>query len=83
MGINYAKLRNLPAREIVAALTHDGFPLDRQVGSHRHDLHQDRRRVTVSFHQPGDTFRRKTLHAIIELQAGWTEEDLKRLKLVE
>ena len=83
MGIDYAKLRNLTARELVAALTRDGFTLDRQAGSHRHYLHPDHRRVTVSFHQSGDTFRRKTLNAMIELQARWTEDDLKRLELVK
>jgi len=34
-------------------------------------------------HRPGETFEVKTLRAMIELQAGWSEEDLKRLKLVK
>jgi predicted RNA binding protein YcfA (HicA-like mRNA interferase family) len=82
MGINYGHLHNLTAREIVSALIHDGFALDRQNGSHRHYRHADGRRVTVTFHATGDTFKVKTLKAMIELQAGWTEEDLRRLKLL-
>ena len=43
--------------------------------------HPDRRRVTVMFHGGGSTFTRKALKSMIT-QACWTEEDLKRLKLV-
>ena len=82
MGINYARLRNLTTREIVSALVQDGFRLDRQAGSHRHYLHLDGRRVTVSYHSPSDTFRFKTLKSMIETQAGWSEKDLERLKIL-
>lgn len=41
----------------------------------------DGRRVTVAPHGGGDTFSIKTLQAIIELQARWTEQDLERLKI--
>jgi len=83
MGIDYSRLRSLTARELISARIRDGFALDRQVGAHQHYLHPDGRRVTVSFHRPGETFEVKTLRAMIELQAGWSEEDLKRLKLVK
>ena len=39
------------------------------------------RRVTVAPHGGGDMFTIKTLQSMIESQARWTEEDLKRLKL--
>ena len=82
MSINYAQLRSLTARELISALLRDGFVFDRQVGSHQHYRHPaDRRRVTVSFHRSGDTFKIKTLKTMIEDQARWTEQDLKRLKL--
>jgi predicted RNA binding protein YcfA (HicA-like mRNA interferase family) len=83
MGINYAQLRGVTARELISALIRDGFALDRQVGAHQHYLHPDGRRVTVSFHRPGETFGIKTLRAMIELQAGWSEDDLKRLRLMK
>jgi len=63
MAINYSHLRSLTARELISALSRDGFVLDRQAGAHQLYLHPDRRRVTVS-------------------QARWTDEDLKRLKLI-
>ncbi len=82
MAVNYSHLRSLKARELLSALARDGFALDRQAGAHQLYLHTDGRRVTVSFHRPGETFEIKTLRAMIELQAHWTNEDLKRLKLI-
>ena len=82
MGVNFSNLRSLTARELISALARDGFVLDRQAGAHQLYLHADRRRVTVSFHRPGETFEIKTLRTMIEIQAHWTDEDLKRLKLI-
>ena len=83
MAINYSHLRSLTARELGSALARDGFDLDRQAGAHQLYLHPDGRRVTVSFHRPGETFEIKTLRTMIELQAHWTVVDLRRLKLVK
>jgi predicted RNA binding protein YcfA (HicA-like mRNA interferase family) len=81
-NIDYSKLRSLTARKLISALRKDGFYLDRKSGSHRQYIHSDGRRVTVSFHRSGDTFRPKILKIMIENQAKWTGEDLKRLKLL-
>lgn len=81
MGINLGQLRNLTARELISALVRDGFSYDRGDGSHQIFYHPDRRRVTVMFHGGNSTFKRKTLKSMIE-QTCWTEEDLKRLKLI-
>ena len=80
--IDYSKVRSLTARQIVSALQADGFILRRQKGSHRHYRHPDGRGVTLSFHHSSDTFRLGTLKAIIETQANWTENDLRRLRLL-
>lgn len=82
MPIDYSRLRQLTARDLVRALDKDGFTLDRQTGSHRLYYHSDGRRVTVPFHTPGGTFTPKTLKSMVELQAKWTEDDLLRLKLL-
>lgn len=81
-GINYSRLRSVTAREVVRALVKDGFVLVHQKGSHHRFRHPDGRRVTVALHHPGDTFPLKTMKAIIEEQAKWTEKDLKRLGLL-
>ena len=83
MPINYSKLRNVTAREIINALLREGFLFDRAAGSHQHYLHPDGRRVTVTFHHPGQTFVPKTLKAMIELQARWKDADLRRLKIMK
>jgi predicted RNA binding protein YcfA (HicA-like mRNA interferase family) len=78
MAVDYRRLRR-----IVNALVRDGFVLDRQTGAHRHYLHPDGRRVTVTFHHPGQTLAPKALSAMIELQARWSGSDLRRLKLTK
>lgn len=82
MPIDYGALRSLTARELIAALEQDGFYFVRQVGSHQRYRHPDGRRITVAAHGRGATFKRKTLRAMIQDQARWTEDDLKRLKLI-
>jgi predicted RNA binding protein YcfA (HicA-like mRNA interferase family) len=82
MSVDYSRLRSLTAPQLASALQSDGFTLKRQKGSHRHYVHPDGRRVTLSFHHASDTFRIGTLQSIIGLQARWTEEDLRRLNLL-
>jgi len=81
--IDYGALRSLTARVIIRALVRDGFLLDRQSGSHRLYRHPDGRRVTVTFHHSAQTFAPKTLRSMIELQARWSEHDLRRLRLIK
>jgi len=83
MAIDYRRLRSVTPRKLIAALERDGFYFARQKGSHQRFHHPDGRRVTVAPHGSGDTFKIKTLRSIIELQAGWTDEDLNRLGLFE
>jgi predicted RNA binding protein YcfA (HicA-like mRNA interferase family) len=84
MAIDYRALRSISARKLINALLRDGFVFDRQTGSHQHYYHpHDHRRVTVSFHHSGQTFRPKILKTMIELQACWSAADLRRLKLIK
>jgi predicted RNA binding protein YcfA (HicA-like mRNA interferase family) len=83
MPIGYSKLRNLTARELINALIGDGFYFRKQTDPHQRYRHADGRMVTVSFHHSGDTFPPKTLKSMIENQAKWTEEDLKRLGIIK
>jgi predicted RNA binding protein YcfA (HicA-like mRNA interferase family) len=80
--INYGTLRSLTARKLCRALEHDGFTFRRQRSSHRRYTHQDGRRVTVPFTRDGDTFAIGTLKSMIEIQARWTAEDVRRLELI-
>jgi hypothetical protein len=44
--------------------------------------HPDGRRVTIHLHSPGQILPIGTLQEIIENEARWTEEDLRRLRLI-
>lgn len=80
--IEWRRLRNLTAREIINALIRDGFVFYNQRGSHQRYRHADGRRVTVTFHRASDTFPIGTLRSMVELQARWSEDDLRRLSLI-
>lgn len=81
--IDYSKIKSrLTAGKIVRALVRDGFFFDGATGAHRQYRHPDGRVVTVTYHHPSDTFTFKTLKSMIERQAHWTLDDLKRLKLI-
>jgi predicted RNA binding protein YcfA (HicA-like mRNA interferase family) len=80
--IEWRQLRNITARELVNALIRDGFVFHNQRGSHQRYRHSNGRRVTVTFHRAGDTFPIGTLRSMIEVQARWTAEDLRRLALI-
>ena len=74
--------RNITARKFVNAMLRDGFRFVRQKGSHQTYWHRDGRTVTVIFHHSGETFRTGTLKGMIQ-DDGWTEADMRRLKLLK
>ena len=80
--IDYGRLRSLTDRELIHALLEEGFYFARQRGSYHRYHHPDGRRITVPFTRRGDTFARGTLGSIIEKQAGWNSEDLRRVGLL-
>jgi predicted RNA binding protein YcfA (HicA-like mRNA interferase family) len=83
MSVDYSRFRSVTARQFASALHDDGFQLQRQKGSHRLYRHSDGRRVTLSFHHSSDTFPLGTLKSMVEIQARWTEPDLRRLGLID
>jgi len=76
-------LRNIPVREIITALERDAFYLRRstRTGGHIY-VHPDGRRAVIHYHHSSDTLKRKILKSILE-GTRWTEEDLRRLKLIK
>lgn len=82
MAIDYSKLRSLTARKIIAALKKDGFSVRKSKDATRFFTHPDGRRVTIHLHRPGQTLKIGTLQEIIENEARWTEDDLRRLGLI-
>ena len=73
--------KNITAKEFRQALEKEGFKETRKRGGHLVFRHPDGRRVILSYHKSGGTFPPKTLKSMIQ-DAGWTEEDLRRLGIL-
>ncbi len=72
--------RNISVRRLIAALERDGFRRTHQTGSHA-TFRRGERRLMVAIHAPGTPIPIGTLHRIIT-DAGWTDDDLRRLRLL-
>jgi predicted RNA binding protein YcfA (HicA-like mRNA interferase family) len=73
--------KNITAKEYRQALEKEGFKETKKRGGHLVLRHPDGRRVILAYHKSGDTFPPKTLKSMIQ-DAGWTEEDLRRLGIL-
>lgn len=79
----WSQVKNLTAAELRGALERDGYVLEGARGAVLgfYKAASPPRRVTIHFH-PQKTYGPKLLQALLK-DAGWTEEDLRRLKLVK
>ena len=75
------QLKNLTADDLCAALTRDGFSLDTHGGSERIYRKAPGVRVSIHYH-PKKTYGPKMLQGLLA-DAGWTVDDLRRLKLIK
>jgi predicted RNA binding protein YcfA (HicA-like mRNA interferase family) len=73
--------RGVTATQFIKALRQDGFQATLTRGSHHVYRHSDGRRVVVAYHRLSATFPIGTLKGMIS-DAGWTEDDLRRLGLL-
>ena len=74
--------RGITASQFIKALLLDGFLETRTRGSHYVYRHSDGRRVVVAYHRLSATFPIGTLKAMIA-DAGWRDDDLRRLGLLK
>lgn len=75
------RLRSTTVRQIIRALERDGWTLLRSSGSHQSYTKQGRL-IVVPYHHSGATLPPGTLTDIVD-KAGWTDDDLRRLKLLK
>lgn len=74
------QLKSLTAKDLIRALGRDGWETEDRRGATR-AFKKDSHRVVVHYH-PKKTYRPKLLKDLLG-KTGWTEDDLRRLKLVK
>jgi predicted RNA binding protein YcfA (HicA-like mRNA interferase family) len=67
--------------ELIAALLRDGFEHEETRGATQAYRHKDGRRVVIHYH-PGTSYGPKLLGALLEV-LGWSEAEMRRLKLIK
>jgi len=77
----WQQIKNVTADELMRALEKDGWNLDVASGAIQVYRHSDGRRVGIHYH-PGTTYGRKLLKKLLE-DIDWTEDDMRRLKLIK
>lgn len=75
------QLKNKTADEIITALKKDGAVLDNSRGSAQVFRYPDGRMAAIHYH-PHKTYGPDLLKELIK-DIGWSESDLKRLKLIK
>jgi len=77
----WSQLKNKSADDLISALKKDGWNPDEKIGAQQVWRHPDGRRVSIHYH-PKKTYGPKLLKALLE-DIGWTESDMRRLKLIK
>jgi predicted RNA binding protein YcfA (HicA-like mRNA interferase family) len=75
------QLKNITSGELISALTKDKWVQDFSRGAVLVFRHPDSRRVTIHQH-PQKTYGEDLLKDLLKV-INWTEDDLKRLKLIK
>ena len=77
----WSQLKNTTASALIRALIADGWEEDVKSGATRAFRKDAGKRVVIHYH-PKKTYGAKLLQALIK-DIGWSEDDLKRLKLIK
>ena len=76
------QLKNKSADDLISALKNDRWDLDEKRGAQQVWRHPDGgRRVSIHYH-PRKTYGPKLLKGLLK-DIGWTENDMRRLKLIK
>ena len=78
----WSQLKNKTADELISALLKDGFELDEVVRTERIYRHPNGRRVSIHYHKGSDTYRPGLLKSLLD-GIGWSEADMRSLKLIK
>jgi len=75
------QLKNKSFHSLVSALRKDGWIPDETKGAEQVYRHPDGRRVVLHYH-PSKTYGPNLLKALLK-DIGWTEDDMRCLKLIK
>ncbi len=75
------QIKNKSVEELISTLKRDGAVLDTSRGAAQVYIYPDGKRIAIHYH-PHKTYGPALLKALIE-DIGWTEDDLRRLKLIK
>ena len=78
----WAQLKNKTADDLISALLKDGFILDVEVRTERIYRHPDGRRVSIHYHTGKTTYGPGLLKQLLK-DTEWSENDMRRLKLIK
>jgi len=77
----WSQLKSKTCEQVIAALERDGFSNEGRRGAVQGYRHPDGRRVVVHYH-PNKTYGANLLKDLIG-DIGWSEADMRRVKLVK
>lgn len=77
----WKQIKNKSCDALIAALEKDGAKVDETIGAERVYLYPDGRRVLIHYH-PRKTYGPKLMKKLLA-DIGWSEEDMRRLKLIK
>jgi predicted RNA binding protein YcfA (HicA-like mRNA interferase family) len=75
------QLKNITADQLIKALEKSGWERDESSGAILVYKHPDKRRITIHYH-PKKTYGPKLLKELLK-QIDWSEEEMRKLKLVK
>lgn len=81
-GNVWNQLKNKSADDLIRSLLKDGFKLADKIRTERIYRHPDGRKLTIHYHKGSDTYGANLLKALLK-DTGWTEADMRRLKLIK
>lgn len=76
------QLKSKTADELISALLKDRFVLDENVRTERIYRHPDGRRVSIHYHRGSKGYGSSLLKSMLE-DIGWSESNMRRLKLIK
>ena len=78
----WLQLKGITTDELISALLKDGFDLDEEVRTERVYRHPSGRKVSIHYHTGNRCFGPSLLKSLLE-DIGWSESDMRRLKLIK